>query len=175
MDSYRIKVKIGDNEFEAEGSPEIVKAQFDAFRSFIASRPVRNDTACYRCDFNKRFLNQSIIPEPEPLISFERIFKVQGRVVSLTALPANVLDAVLLTLFGQRQFRNNDSITGAEIKDGLVQSGYRVDRVDRSVDKLTAEGLVIKIGLGKASRYRLTNQGMARAQSMAKDLLATVP
>jgi len=78
-------------------------------------------------------------------------------------------------MFGQRHFRNNDSITGAEVKDGLEQSGFRVDRVDRHIDKLTNEGLVIKIGIGKGSRYRLTNQGMTRAQALAAELIATLP
>jgi hypothetical protein len=173
MDSYRIKVKIGDNEFEAEGSPEIVKAQFDAFRDLISSLPSRNDTPTAPTVQQPALIQQVAQDQEQP--NFERMFKVQGRVVSLTALPVSVVDAVLLTLFGQRTFRNNDSITGAEIKDGLVQSGYRLDRVDRLVDKLTADGLVIKIGTGKASRYRLTNQGLARAIGLAKDVLATIP
>ncbi len=173
MDSYRIKVKIGDNEFEAEGSPEIVKAQFEAFKELITSIPVRNDTPV-SVPIQQATPFQQLAPEQDQP-NFEKMFRVQGRVISLTALPANVMEAVLLTLFGQRTFRNNDSITGAEIKDGLVQSGYRVERVDRFVDKLTSEGLVIKIGSGKASRYRLTNQGMARASTLAREVLATIP
>ena len=173
MDSYRIKVKIGDNEFEAEGSPDIVKAQFEAFKEIISSLPPRNNTPAAPL-IQQVPIIQQIGQEAEPT-NFERMFRVEGRVISLTALPGNVMDAVLLTLFGQRTFRNNDSITGAEIKDGLVQSGYRVERVDRFVDKLTSEGLVIKIGIGKASRYRLTNQGLARAIALARDVLATIP
>jgi hypothetical protein len=173
VDSYRIKVKIGDNEFEAEGSPDIVKAQFEAFKELISSLPPRNDTPIVTPVQQATTIQQVTSELEQP--NFEKMFRVQGRVISLTALPGNVMDAVLLTLFGQRTFRNNDSITGAEIKDGLVQSGYRLDRIDRFVDKLTAEGLVIKIGIGKASRYRLTNQGMARAAGLARDVLATIP
>jgi len=173
MDSYRIKVKIGNNEFDAEGAPEIVKAQFEAFKELITSLPVHNDTPIPAPAQQVAQSPQVTGDQEQP--NFERMFKVQGRVISLTALPANVIDAVLLTLFGQRTFRNNDAITGAEIKDGLLQSGYRLDRVDRFVDKLTADGLVIKIGIGKASRYRLTNQGMARATGLAREVLATIP
>jgi hypothetical protein len=173
MDSYRIKVKIGDNEFDAEGPPDLVKAQFEAFKEIITSLPPRNDTPIVQPVQQVPFI-QAVAQESEQA-NFEKMFKAEGRVISLTALPANVMDAVLLTLFGQRTFRNNDSITGAEIKDGLVQSGYRVDRVDRFIDKLTGEGLVIKIGIGKASRYRLTNQGLARALGLARDVLATIP
>jgi hypothetical protein len=173
VDTYRIKVKIGQNEFEAEGSPEIVQAQFEAFKEMLTSIPVRHDTP-EAPPIQQVNSNQQVSAEQEPAI-FDKIFKVENRVISLTALPGNVLDATLLTMFGQRHFRNNDAITGAEVKDGLEQSGYRVDRVDRFIEKLTTDGLVIKIGIGKGSRYRLTNQGMVRAQILAKDVIATLP
>ncbi|MGB6973515.1 MAG: hypothetical protein WBD67_02410 [Terracidiphilus sp.] len=173
MDSYRIKMKIGENEFEAEGSPEVVKAQFEAFKEMIQSISVRNDTTLVRKS-QQAALDEEI-GDDYSTSSFDKIFRAEGRVISLTALPGNILDATLLTIFGQRHFRNNDSITGAEVKDGLEQSGFRVDRVDRHIEKLTSEGLVIKIGIGKGSRYRLTNQGMSRAQALAKDLIATLP
>ncbi|HET9280860.1 MAG TPA: hypothetical protein VFR24_02750, partial [Candidatus Angelobacter sp.] len=84
-------------------------------------------------------------------------------------------DALMLTLLGQRTFRNNDSVTGSELTDGLRQSGLNVGRVDWRLEKLANEGLIIKIGSGRASRYRLTNQGMARAQEVARNLIALVP
>jgi hypothetical protein len=173
MDSYRIKVKIGDHEFEAEGDPETVRSQFDAFKELISSIPLQKDTTPIP-QTQQVFLPQQVTPDQESA-SYDKIFKIENRVISLTALPGNVLDATLLTMFGQKQFRNNDSITGAEVKDGLEQAGYRVDRVDRLIDKLTADGLIIKIGAGKGSRYRLTNIGMTRAQLLAKDVLATLP
>ena len=173
MGSYKIKVKIGDHEFEAEGEPEIVQSQFNDFKELISSIPVQKCTPTNQ--ETKEVLNSQHVTQHEESAVYDKMYKVESRVVSLTALPGNVMDAVMLTLFGQKFFRNNDAITGAEVKDGLTQSGYRVDRVDKFLDKLAQEGLVIKIGVGKASRYRLTNQGMAKAQSLAKDVLATIP
>lgn len=143
------------------------------FKSLLASVPLSYDTPVAN-------VAQQVVALPSPTqeapkLVFDKMFRVDGRVISLTALPANVLDAILLTMFGQKLYRNNDSITGAEIKDGLEQSGYRLERIDRLTDKLTAEGLVIKIGLGKASRYRLTNQGMQRAQTAGEKVLETIP
>jgi hypothetical protein len=43
------------------------------------------------------------------------------------------------------------------------------------MDKFNKEGLVLKIGLGRASRYRLTNPGLAKAQGVAKDLISNLP
>ncbi|QEE27280.1 hypothetical protein FTW19_04190 [Terriglobus albidus] len=173
MDTYRIKVKIGNHEFEAEGSPEIVKEQFASFKEMISCIPAQTVAPPLELIRNN-ISNQQLIGDQES-VSLDKIFRVENRVISLTALPGSILDATLLTMLGQRHFRNNDSITGAEVKDGLEQSGYRPDRVDRFIDKLTKEGLVMKIGIGKGSRYRLTNQGVARADSLAKDLIATLP
>src|ERR1700730_17853323 len=36
---HRIKVKIGAAEFDAEGSPELVKEQYEAFLSAISQQP----------------------------------------------------------------------------------------------------------------------------------------
>ncbi|HET9285653.1 MAG TPA: hypothetical protein VFR24_27185, partial [Candidatus Angelobacter sp.] len=46
-------------------------------------------------------------------------------------------DALMLTLLGQRTFRNNDSVTGSELTDGLRQSGLNVGRVDWRLEKFS--------------------------------------
>ena len=70
--------------------------------------------------------------------------------------------------------RKNDSVTGAEILDGLRLTGRQIPRVDYQLDKLTAAGDTITIGKGRARRYRLTNKGFPRAQGLAMALLKTV-
>ena len=35
MDTAKVRMKIGDHEFEAEGASEIVQAQFMAFRELL--------------------------------------------------------------------------------------------------------------------------------------------
>ena len=39
MENTRIKIKIGNHEFEAEGPSKIVQEQFEAFKQLIASTP----------------------------------------------------------------------------------------------------------------------------------------
>ncbi|HVZ82267.1 MAG TPA: hypothetical protein VG893_01235 [Terracidiphilus sp.] len=179
MDSYRIRVKIGPYEFEAEGPPELVKEQFDTFRSIVASVPENIGTDNpYPVDDAPNVRNvDGVISQPKEQdnLDLSRIFRIGGRVVSLTVLPQDARDAILLILLGQRQFRTNDQATGAEVKDGLSQSGYRIDRTDRVIDKLEKDGAVIKVGFGKASRYRLTNQGYSRGMALAKDLIGKLP
>src|SRR5215468_734597 len=101
--------------------------------------------------------------------------RVDGRIVSLTVNAQSIQDAVLALLLGQRQFRSNDTVTGAEILGGLRESGRGVGRIDHTLNQLTAEGSVITIGQHRGRRYRLTNSGVNRAQEVARGLIALVP
>jgi hypothetical protein len=170
MDNAKIKIKIGDHEFEAEGPSDVVSSQFQAFKELIALQP-------------RQIMSPSLQPEqqvsqnqqePAPLL-LDKMFKVDGRIVSLTAHAGSPDDATLLLMLGQKQFRGNDAVTGQELGDGLEHSGIRVLRVDRIMDKFVKEGFVLKIGLGRASRYRLTNPGMTKAMVIARELLANLP
>jgi hypothetical protein len=101
--------------------------------------------------------------------------RAQGRVISLTALPEKDEDVALLILLGNREMRANESVTGSELSDGLAQSGRQVVRTDRLMEKLIAENFALKIGLRRATRYRLTNIGHQKALSVARDLIASLP
>lgn len=173
MDISRIKIKIGEHEFEAEGPAEIVKEQFEAFKDIIRSLPSIN-TSARKADEQQASLNQSDTQQ-FPHIPLEKILHVDGRIVSLTALPSTPNDAALLIMLGHKDLRNNLSVTGQEIGDGLAQSGRPVARVDRIMEDAIGEALVLKTGIKRASRYRLTNQGLTKALGLARDLLATLP
>jgi len=160
--SSRLKIKIGDHEFEAEGPAETVQAQFNAFKELIAQAPPV----------------ERLQPPPEPKnnsqLRLDSIMKTEGRVVSLTARTSLLEDAILLIILGQKTFRSIDGVTGSEIVDGLKVSGQPTDRIDRVITKLSDEGHVIITGVRRAKRYRLTNQGWAKAQEIAKAIIALV-
>lgn len=167
MDTQKLKMKIGVHEFEAEGPVEIVQAQFAAFKELIASLPSA-DRRGQQSEQTQETSTSSTAP-------LDKIMKVEGRIVSLTARSNSLEDGILLVALGQKTFRNNDAITGGEIIDGLKLSGHPVTRIDRYLDKFAGEGLLIKIGSGRGSRYRLTHQGLAKAQETAKGVIALVP
>jgi hypothetical protein len=102
----------------------------------------------------------------------EIIMRQEGRMVSLTKRGRSLEDDVLLVLFGQKLLRNNDAVTGGEITTGLRLSGRVVRRVNYELDKMTTTGDVITMGTGRARRYRLTNQGLVKAQGLARSLVA---
>jgi hypothetical protein len=173
MDGYRLKIKVGEHEFEAEGPANVVQAQFEAFKSLIVTIP--SSTAANKPLAITQTERDNSVSANESALALDKITRVEDRVVSLTNKPDTIEDAALLLMLGQRTFRANDSVTGGEVISGLRQSGINVGRVDWRLDKLAGEGLIIKIGSGRASRYRLTNQGMNKAQGIARNLIAMVP
>jgi hypothetical protein len=183
MADYRLKIKIGEHEFDAEGPEDKVHAQFEMFKEIISNLPAPVKTPAQR-------------PPADPpegaggggsadnggrqngaQLELDKIMKVDARVVSLTVRAASSEDAILLILLGQRQYRSNDTVTGGEIADGLNVSGQPVARPDRILDKLSADdkGLVMTVGQRKGRRYRLTNVGVTKAQEIARNLIALVP
>jgi hypothetical protein len=166
---YKLRIKIGDHEFDAEGPADVVQDQFAAFKEMIATLP----TPSRQPQEQQRDTEQNNTSQL-PHLPLEKIIKVEGRVVSLTARCESVDEAVMLILLGQKEFRNNQEVTGAEIMDGLKQSGYLLGRVDLVLDKLSKEGSTITIGVHRARRYRLTNVGHSKALSIAKEVLTTV-
>ena len=173
METTKIKLRIGDHEFEAEGPVEIIQAQFQAFKDIISASP--SITALQKPPSDGNSQPNKDITLGGPHISIEKIMHVSGRIVSLTALPASIEDAAMLIMLGQKDLRNNLAVTGQEIGDGLAQSGRQVPRVDRVMDKALNEQYILKTGFKRSTRYRLTNQGLSKALAIAKDLIASLP
>ncbi len=174
MPDYRLKIKIGEHEFEAEGPTEAVQSQFQAFKELVASAPAHKpeNKELPESDANKPE-NAVTVPLGSQVLG--RIFRQDRRVISLTAPPTSENDAVLLVLYGQRFYRENDNATGSEIIDGMEQSGYRTPRIDRILGSLASEGSVIITGAHRGKKYRLTNQGNTRAEGLARSILANLP
>jgi hypothetical protein len=173
MDTMKIKIKVGDCEFEADGPVETVQSQFDAFKEIVSLMP-RTNSPRQTVNSTQTVENKSD-DKSIPNVEIEKILHVAGRVVSLTAIPASTTDAALLIMLGHKDQRNNVSVTGQEIGDGLAQSGRPVPRVDRIMDDAIQDAYVLKTGVKRGTRYRLTNQGLVKALAVARDLMATLP
>jgi hypothetical protein len=177
MSEYRLKIKIGNHEFEAEGPADAVAKQFSDFKEIIskipdlpivvAAAPVLADAAAPGPAASG--------PLPPPVSALNKIFRVEGRVISLTALPGSENEAALLVMLGQKELRDNDAATGSEVKDGLELSGFKPGRIDRTMERFVADGLVLTMGRNRGRKYRLTNQGLVRAQAIADELQRKVP
>lgn len=173
MDSAKIRIKIGDHEFEAEGPSAIVQSQFDAFRELLSKAPLKQEQKD-KSGSEQPVLNNGGAGD-DAHVPIEKILRASGRIVSLTALPQSTEDAAMLIMLGHRDLRNNENVTGQEIGDGLAQSGRAVPRTDHLMSKPIASSYVLKSGVKRATRYRLTNMGLLRALSVARELIAALP
>jgi hypothetical protein len=173
---YRIKIKIGPHEFEAEGPVEVVQEQFRLFKEMIVTVPPSIPET-------PKTRGNGPIPETRPYSnlvddSLHKVMKFDQdeRVVSLTVRPKSVEDAVLLILFGQKEMLSNEAVTGGAIMEGLTATGgLSISRVDRLFEEVGKAGDVIVIGEHRSKRYRLTNAGVNRAREIAEQLIFLVP
>ena len=85
MAEYRLKVKVGEHEFEADGPVETVKEQFEAFKDLIESLPKNKvETTASATSIDTPAL-QPITPVATANV--DRIFRAENRVISLTVPP----------------------------------------------------------------------------------------
>lgn len=174
MEFYKLKIRLGPHEFEAEGPQEAVERQFQAFNELVRSLQMKETSAEHETQV--KLTENGPKDSPAKPGKFDKIFRAEGRIISLTAPPKEHKDGALLILLGQKIHRGNDTPTASEIADGLRRSGYNIPgRVDRTLDGFVSEGFLIKTGKRKGTRYRLTNTGLPRAETIAQRVQEMVP
>jgi hypothetical protein len=157
MTTLRIKIKLGEHEFEADGPPDAVEAQVRTFVRLIGRE-------------EKTEAKPAEIPPPPPIT---KVARINGKVVSLNVPCQSLEQAVMAVLLGQRQLRGNPFVAGTEIMAGLRASGHRVERADNILKRQAMLGNVVVTGKRRLKRYRLTTDGAERAQKIAQALAAS--
>lgn len=167
MSTYRLRVKIGSHEFEAEGDEDTVLQQFEEFKKLIersSVAPVEKPS------------------EPEAGASaaetgLHRLFDYDEKdnLISLRVSPRGedrIPDTILLLLLGYREVAGDEEVLVTHLKPAMQRSGLKVTRVDRMTRSLVDHVLVIKTGVGKGGKYRLSSPGLAKAKKIARKHLA---
>ncbi len=186
MDTYRLRVKIADHEFEAEGLKEDVRKDFEAFLDRVKEATgapsvakTDIDAAILKAYEEKTKLTNLQVPRlqrsPEDPLPEElkALFghDTRRKLISLrfpTQGDNRVQNALLLILYGFKRFEGKDEVLVTQLKDALEQSGLSIDRMDRIAMPLVRDGLVLKGGKAKGGKYRLTNLGIPKAEEVAK-------
>jgi hypothetical protein len=192
IDTMKIRVKVRDNEFDAEGPTEAVQAQFEAWKALVATQP---PTGIIPSQFVAPDGGRSRAGEEDggeagdraevPLARFDRdhlmrVFHADDRrsLVSLR-VPVNTerrhADAAVLILFGFRELRGEDEVTTQRLMNALGISGFTADRLDRPLAPYVRDGLILQAGTRKGTRYRLTNTGVTKAEELLAPLMAQLP
>ncbi|MEW6721220.1 MAG: hypothetical protein AB1346_12280 [Thermodesulfobacteriota bacterium] len=173
--SYKLHIKIGNAEFDAEGPQEVVQKSFDKFLD-AAGRVASAQVAPPSLE------EPAVAPPPKPPGSRQldtallpRVFDADPKrqIVSLRILPPGgpnrAGDAGIMILYGAQMMLRIHDFPVTKLKKGLVKSGVQFDRVDKLIAPCTQ--FVIKSGSkGVGGKYALNNLGIAHAESLVQSL-----
>ena len=161
MDTYRLQIKIGSAEFNAEGPEKQVKEDYDKFLAAVSASQNR-----VLAPKNSPSGNQHNSIVDSALV--ERAFKVDGDALSLRLLPPDgpnrIAEAVVLLLYGFRTVQGVQDVPVTKLNAGLRVSGLKVLRLDRFMGAFGQ--YVMKGGSRSGGRYNLNNQGVAQAENL---------
>lgn len=178
MEVCKLRIKLGAAELEAEGAQEWVERQRDIFLTRAAddsADEIRDEDGPAPEGANTERTERassSAIGETE----MNKIASQKDDVITLTAIPSGESvdeDSLMLLLLAHKVMRAVDSVLAGDLLGGMKQSGRPVDRLDGVFAKIDST-LVIRTGVRKGTKYRLTNPGIAKAKQIAQQLLATV-
>jgi hypothetical protein len=163
---YKLHVKLGANEFTAEGPEQEVRDAYQAFLDAItapvkaaAAAPVGDGTAAVTPPPPGTTLDREFL---------ERVYQVDPRgIVSLRVLPPDSTnreaDAAILLLYGFRVLQGQREVLVTRLNEGLRQSGINVERLDRFMG--VHGSLFMRGGSRSGGRYNLNNVGMTTAEN----------
>lgn len=174
MSAHKLRVKLGAYEFEAEGSEETVRSQFEEFKQLVESRRPSADISADKLTVSNGLdinTDDSARGTPNDL---SRLFSDQKGLVTLKILPASkerYADSALLLLHGFKSLKGLEDVPVTILKAALEKSGCQVARVDRILQPYVDARFILKGGLGKGGKYQLTNTGLVKADEIARNLM----
>jgi len=167
-DNHRIKLKIGDAEFEAEGAPDAVQAQYESFLAALAAVPTKSAKPKSLAE------RDAFVPDTEYDDALNnRVFELrEDGLVVLRVQPTTdqrEADALAMILYGYRRLKNEEHVLATQLLRAARQSGLGIDRVDRAIGAYPPR-FVLRGGQRKGTTYTLTTQGAARAEEVIAQL-----
>lgn len=171
VESFKLRLKVGEHEFEAEGPKAVVQAQFEAWKALIMVAPL---TTSKQPAPNTKTDARQTTETKQDADPFLDLFEAgDGNSVTLRAYPSGEQadDAVLLVAYAFKRLHNVDILSSVLLGKSLRLSGGTIDRVDRVVNNQIAKGFMMKAGgIARGTKYRLTTTGAARAEALSKEL-----
>lgn len=187
MDNLRLRVKASEYELEAEGGRDFIRQQYEAFRQLlenVAQKTVPTDS--FDCSTSSQ-LPASPLPDKKIAVrrssqvgTFRKLLAWDERTQRVTSTvipdgPMRIADTVLLLLLGYRELRGLSQVSALLLNEGLRSAGFNEFRLDRTMSPYLKERLVLRSGVGKGSRYRLTTRGVKQANELVQTLAVLIP
>jgi hypothetical protein len=166
--NYRLRIKIGTAEFDAEGPEQTVKEQFDMFLKTVQAAPLVPPVNTPAANVVVPPLDIKPGADPEiPTDITGRVYAERDGLVTLRMLPRGDnrdADALVLLLYGFQIFKGLTSVTAVSLAKAARISGLGLDRIDRSM--LAHKQYVNEAGAKRGKQYSLNNQGLAFAKTL---------
>ena len=202
MERYKLRVRVGNAEFEAEGPQDVVKDQFDMFMGCLASvpqatgglnatplesirqralyrhvqNPVVDPSADAANDDNREEQDTPPAGNADGTLSRLYVADPKSRSVSLKFLPNSKsaeVDSLLLLLYGFKSLTGDEHVSANELMTAARKSGLSLVRLDRILGSLN--GFVQKGGKKRGTKYFLTNPGIAKAEALLREIESQMP
>ena len=165
---YKLRMKIGDAEFEADGPKDDVKTLFEQWRTLVESAIARKSEA----GSSKKSTDVSVSDSPADEALVKRVFVDRDGTLSLLGLPKSenaIADALVLLVYGYRLLKQDEyPVTGVRLMQAAQQSGVKIDRADRAI--AGRKELLVTTGYKRSKRYSLNNRGEQHAMGLMKQL-----
>jgi hypothetical protein len=159
---HRIKLKIGDAEFDAEGDAEIVKSQFEQWLALVKDKPAAAAATAVQ--------SQPAGGQTDALLA--RVFAQRpDGTVTLKVLPKGKTresDALLLLLYGYKRVKGTENIYGTQLMKAARFSGVQLERIDRTLN--VHQQFFMRGGQRRSANYTLNNRGVARAEEIMAEI-----
>jgi hypothetical protein len=166
----RIKIKLGNAEFEAEGTEESVQSQYERFLQAFERMSSKEPAVQTLQNGTQEPAQPTTGPFDDALLS--RIFDVrQDGVVALKVLPKGQekeADSLLLILFGYWRLKNEERIGATQLIRAAQYSGIPVNSPAQAL--AIHDRYFIRGGQRKGTTYCLNNQGKALAEGIASKI-----
>ncbi len=176
---YKLRVKIGESEFEAEGSEDAVKEQYRLFLDALSATPQNSSENASQLVTPQG--TQGTITGYAPDVRedlnpgvLEKAYAQSKELISLRMLPEGKMrdaDALLMLLYGYLALKDEHFVPGTRLMKAARQSGLGIDRIDRAI--LPHKGLYNRGGARKGTRYGLNNQGQVKAKEILMEMFAS--
>ena len=190
MDNLKLRIKVRDCEIEAEGPQTFVHEQFEAFKQLLADMTQKSVLSELRDETDRvpsqelssppRFPHEQALPKNSPAAALQKLLAWNDRTQQVTCavIPEGHLrtaDTVLLLLWGYQELRGLSEISAMILNRGLKSAGFSQFRLDRIMTPYLKDRLVLRSGVGKGGRYRLTTRGVEKAQDLVQTLAVLIP
>lgn len=190
MDKLKLRVKASDYELEAEGSRDFLNEQYEAFKQLLegvtqnsvlsGSRQKVGFSSARDSEVSPLLDERTVVPGQSQAESFRKLLVWDDRTDRVTSRvlpdgPMKEADTVLLLLLGYRELQGLNQISALLLNQGLKAAGFDEVRLDRIMAPYQKARLVLRSGVGKGSRYRLTTRGVKKAQDLIQTLAALIP